>query len=373
MLLLILFLESIMENKKKVLHVLTNMQIGGISKFVLDLCYYQRLCEDVEVGVYVYSDINPQWDFLFKELGVRLYYGYGTKSSTLSHFKRIKSQYDIVHWHSFIPLLSCCTLFDKEKHIFTHHSVLGYGRKKNYVYHIKWKLFKLFINNIIDVEVYNSNYTKEFWQNWGAKAKSNILIYNGLRFKDYNDTVKVDLGGKYDFIVGTTSNFIKYKRIDLLIEAFASWSKDKGNVLLLLVGDGAEKKELMSLVDKLNISNKVFFSGHKSDIFNYQKLMDVCVFPSSTETFGLAALECLHLGKPVVVMSDGGGICEVVGFESLDTVNDISGISDRIDYYYNLNSEGRRQLVQTFVERSYLFDMKVKSIEYVKLYLSLFI
>ena len=106
----------------------------------------------------------------------------------------------------------------------------------------------------------------------------------------------------------------------------------------MLVGDGPERKFLEKLAQDLGIEEHVIFTGFRDDVRAYQSSMDVCVFPSTTETFGLVAIETLLLGKPTVVFQDGGGITEIIsGISKEDVVTDENELVQRLIYYYDNN------------------------------------
>lgn len=129
---------------------------------------------------------------------------------------------------------------------------------------------------------------------------------------------------KNKFIIGTTSRFIKWKRVEKLIEAFSLFQKGKDDVMLLLVGDGQERVQLESLVNELGISNRVIFTGFKKNVIDFQSKINVAVFASNCEPFGLVAIECMHLGIPTIVFQDGGGITELV--EKIEPENVVSDV-----------------------------------------------
>lgn len=363
----------------KILHILPNLQIGGIQRFVLDLIFYQRRLPGVSVGVFVCSHEKAQWESMFNSLGIPIYWGtIEPMDLNVRHYmpcSKIQKQYDIIHWHTFMPLLCLTSFFNNKKHVFTHHSVLGEGRIKQKTDRIKWSLFRWYINNRIDCEVYNSIYTQNFWRQKGVHAKRSVLIYNGARFaqppfnqSEFTDEEKSILNNK--FIIGSSCNLIRWKRVDILIKAFGEWSKGKKDVCLLIVGDGTAREMLEQLVYDLHIENKTLFVGHKSYVAFYQSLMDICVFPSTTETFGLAALECLHQGKPTICMSDGGGICEVIG-DKRNIVDNIDGMIRRFDDLYIQKKETGSCESKDYIAQSNLFRMEQKALDYVNLYKSL--
>lgn len=363
----------------KILHILPNLQIGGIQRFVLDLIYYQRKFPGVSVGIFVCSRENAQWESMFNSLNIPVYWGtIAPMDLNVRHYVpccKVQKQYDIIHWHTFMPLLCLTAFFNKKKHVFTHHSVLGEGRIKQKTDGIKWTLFRWYINNRIDCEVYNSVYTQHFWQQRGIHAKRSALIYNGARFaeppfnrSEFTDDEKNILSNK--FIIGSSCNLICWKRVDILINAFYEWSKWKNDVCLLIVGDGPARVTLEELVYNLHINDKVLFVGHKSFVAFYQSMMDVCVFPSTTETFGLAALECLHQGKPTICMSDGGGICEVIG-DKRDIVDSIDNMVVRFNDLYNQKKRTGSCASASYITQSNYFKMEHKAVEYIDLYKSL--
>src|SRR5690606_19063250 len=124
------------------------------------------------------------------------------------------------------------------------------------------------------------------------------------------------------------------KRVDRLIEGFARF-QDGREAMLLIVGDGVERAALEARVDDLEIRAKTLFAGYQREVQAYQAAMDVCVFPSQNEPFGLVAVETLALGKPTVVFADGGGICEIVaGLDPSDVVENSDALAKRLAYYY---------------------------------------
>lgn len=361
-------------DRVRILHIVPNLRIGGIQRFVLDIAYYQKDNPNVEIGIFVCNSNKPQWKDLAENLGIKLFWdNLGSLEFNPRRYKNFidtKHSFDVIHWHFFHPALSFLTYFDDKVHLFTHHSVLGMGRISKKTDKLKWKLFKPFVNNRINCEVYNSEYTKKFWQDYGLHAPKNIVIYNGSKLNSQGIDIPQRTKNPEKFTIGTITNLIGWKRTYLLVEAFCEWAKDKDDVQLLVVGEGPERKRLENIVKENHAENKAIFTGHQNDVKPYRNKMDLCVFPSTTETFGLAALESLYDGIPVIAMADGGGICEVVG-DSRNIVNNQLEMIKRFDFYYNLNPEDyTKESVQAF-QRSLLFDMKDKAQDYIKLYLNI--
>ena len=129
------------------------------------------------------------------------------------------------------------------------------------------------------------------------------------------------------------SNFRPVKRVDAVVEIFAKVVAERP-ARLLLIGDGPDRPRVEALLERRGLSHLTEMAG-KLDHFE-DRLRDCAVFllPSSTESFGLAALEALASGVPVVA-SAVGGLPEVItdgqnGF--LRATHDINGMAERVRF-----------------------------------------
>ncbi len=105
------------------------------------------------------------------------------------------------------------------------------------------------------------------------------------------------------------SNFRKVKRVEDVIQIFSIVRKQMPSKLIL-AGDGPERNNLERLARELNIWEDVIFLGKVRDTAHVLEIADVFLLPSETESFGLAALEAMAVGVPVI-SSNTGGIPEV--------------------------------------------------------------
>ncbi|WP_163410375.1 N-acetyl-alpha-D-glucosaminyl L-malate synthase BshA [Flavobacterium ajazii] len=110
-------------------------------------------------------------------------------------------------------------------------------------------------------------------------------------------------------IVTHISNFRKVKRIPDIIKIFYRIQKEMP-AKLMMVGDGPEKEKAELLCQELGILDKVIFFGNSNEIDKILLLTDLFLLPSETESFGLAALEAMACGVPVI-SSNSGGLPEV--------------------------------------------------------------
>jgi N-acetyl-alpha-D-glucosaminyl L-malate synthase BshA len=110
-------------------------------------------------------------------------------------------------------------------------------------------------------------------------------------------------------IITHISNFRKVKRIPDIIKIFYNIQKEIPSKLMM-VGDGPEKEKAEILCQELGIHDKVIFFGNSHEIDKILLLTDLFLLPSETESFGLAALEAMACGVPVI-SSNSGGLPEV--------------------------------------------------------------
>jgi 1,2-diacylglycerol 3-alpha-glucosyltransferase len=100
------------------------------------------------------------------------------------------------------------------------------------------------------------------------------------------------------------------KGVPLLLDAVAGLPP---RVQLLIVGDGPERRELEAQVQRLSLGGRVVFAGQldHSHVVDALFACDLFVFPSQTETLGLAVLEAMAAGRAVVAVR-GGATAEIV-------------------------------------------------------------
>lgn len=159
-------------------------------------------------------------------------------------------------------------------------------------------------------------------------------------------------------IITHISNFRKVKRIPDVIEVFYKIQK-KLDVKLMMVGDGPEKEEAEILCEKLGISHKVIFFGNSNEVDRILSYTDLFLLPSETESFGLAALEAMAWGVPVI-SSNSGGLPEV-NFEGFSGfLSDVGDTKDMAEKAISILEDESRLLhfKKNALEVATKFDIK---------------
>lgn len=124
-----------------------------------------------------------------------------------------------------------------------------------------------------------------------------------------DDSCKQNFAQADEKIITHVSNFRKVKRIPDVIDIFYRLQKDIPAVLLML-GEGPEKERARQQALDLGIAEKVKFLGKTSEVERILCISDLFLLPSERESFGLAALEAMGAGVPVI-SSNTGGLPEV--------------------------------------------------------------
>jgi N-acetyl-alpha-D-glucosaminyl L-malate synthase BshA len=133
-----------------------------------------------------------------------------------------------------------------------------------------------------------------------------------LEKKQYDPTIPCQrsvMANENERIITHISNFRKVKRIPDIIKIFYKIQKEIP-AKLMMVGDGPEKEKAEKMCRKYGIQDKVIFFGNSNEIDRILCLTDLFLLPSETESFGLAALEAMACGVPVI-SSNSGGLPEV--------------------------------------------------------------
>ena len=154
------------------------------------------------------------------------------------------------------------------------------------------------------------------------------VIPNFINLEEYHTDTNYQLRRRYalddEFVITHISNFRKVKRVEDVVMAFKKIS-DVLPSKLVLVGDGPERQRVEELCRTLCTCDRVILLGKMQATHLPLSMSDLFLLPSETESFGLAALEAMAAGVPVI-SSNTGGLPEVneAGFSGyLANVGDV--------------------------------------------------
>lgn len=153
---------------------------------------------------------------------------------------------------------------------------------------------------------------------FGGDERKYHTIHNGIdvgRFAAFPPVPREELGLRRDAsVIGTVCRLEEPKKgLSVLLRAMAELTGPSfnRNCQLLIVGEGPALPRLKALSAELGLAAHVVFAGMRRDIARVLPVLDVFVLPSLYEGFGIAIVEAMAAGRPVVA-TDVGGIPEIV-------------------------------------------------------------
>ena len=171
-----------------------------------------------------------------------------------------------------------------------------------------------------------------------------------------------------EYIISHVSNFRKVKRIGDVVRVFEKIRK-KVPTKLILAGDGPERYKIEQLCSELNVCGDVEMVGNVQTAAEIYCISDLFILPSQTESFGLAALEALASGVPVI-SSNSGGLPEVnlEGFSGF--LSDVGNVDEMAENALKILSdeETLARFKKQAHEHSLKFTLKEILPKYEKIY-----
>jgi glycosyltransferase involved in cell wall biosynthesis len=304
--------------KLKICHIVNSLGIGGVERFVIDLC--NRLDPDLfEVHIVSLSDETTSVSHFGLDEGVKLWicnYEFSTRYTLLELYnhafnkaysrkrsfqlmKIIKEiSPDVIHAHVLPRELTLIKLLGKEVNcplLFTDHLVRFADNMKLHskiLLSIGYRQLYKGVNSVaVSKPVFN--YNKKF--HIYDPAFLNINIDNGITIP--NTLTRAKISDKVKILYIARISHVK-GHADL-IEAWAN-IPDRKNLLLQIVGPDEMNGMIQELFKKLIHDNSVEFLGSRNNIPEYLESAHIAVFPSHREGLPLALLEKMSYSLPVI-------------------------------------------------------------------------
>jgi|CXWL01.1.fsa_nt_gi glycosyltransferase involved in cell wall biosynthesis len=170
-----------------------------------------------------------------------------------------------------------------------------------------------------------------------------------------------------DAVVAVTSGrLVEQKGHDILLRAFVQIAGTHPGLLLLWLGDGPQRSELEQEIIRFNLSSRVILAGMRDHVPEILSACDFMIHPSRVEPYGIAILEGMRAGLPIIA-TQVGGIPEVTGssaFALFPPDNDLalahamgtlaSDMSLRADY----GARSRKRYLDTLTYERMISDLE---------------
>ena len=285
-------LGKALADKGHQVHFITYQQPVRLNEFNANIFYHE-----VRVPTYPLFDYPP----------------YETALASTMVDVIMNNQLQLLHVHYAIPHASAAYMAKKILEgegrkipvITTLHGtdITLVGRDKTYAPVVTFS-----INQSDAITAVSSNLRDETYKNFPIR-KNIEVIRNFVDVKRFRkkpiDAFRKVIAPENERIVTHASNFRRLKRVDDVVKIFAEINKALPSKLLL-VGDGPERPMAESLCRDLDICDDVRFVGRQEQIEEILAISDLFLLPSDYESFGLAALEAMAAGVPVISTNAGG-------------------------------------------------------------------
>lgn len=161
-----------------------------------------------------------------------------------------------------------------------------------------------------------------------------------------------------DFVILSVGELSDRKNHSTIIKAIAELNDPE--IKYLIVGAGSKEEELKNLICDLKLDNNVFLLGFRQDIPELCHCADIYAFPSKREGLGLAAIEGMASGLPLLSSNVHGindySINNVTGYKN--NPKDFKGFSNNLFKLYN-DKKKRRQIGLYNIEISKKYDISI--------------
>lgn len=307
----------------KILHIITNLGNGGAEALIKDyainfdkkhnfqILVLDRLSEKTSNEIQLQNN-NITIDYVSDHFVKKLnnYLNVFRYSKFIGKYLS-KNKFDIIHVHldTILHLYLCKKYLSNEKIFYTVHNdpYLTINTKKRKI--IKWSIIQLIRQkNLQLIALHNcmKNQLNEMF-----KISNTLVVNNGIDLKRFNknlydtSTLRTKLGfSDKDFIIGHVGRFVEQKNHIFLISVFRETLRINPNSKLLLIGNGPLKKQVENLIIQYNIEDKVTILSNRTDIPELMSIMNVFVFPSNYEGFGIVLIEAQSLKIKCIVSNN---------------------------------------------------------------------
>lgn len=300
--------------KINILQIGSTYKQGGIESFILN--YSENLNKDFFSIDFINTFPEAKKENFYKKMQE-----YGKVYNTvnyrkhpikfISEFKKIcaNKKYDIVHYNMsssvyLVPLIAAKLAGIKVIISHAHNNKSDKGFLKGFFHFLMKRFIPLFSNAFFAC---SESAGKWFYSKKIINSNNFYIIKNGIETKKFifdkniRKRIRRELGIEDDTIViGHVGNFKPVKNHKFVIDIYNEINKMADNTKLVLVGQGILLEEIKQKVKKLNLENKVIFTGEKNNVHDYMQAFDVLLFPSIYEALGIVLIEAQASGLPCI-------------------------------------------------------------------------
>ncbi len=265
------------------------------------------------------------------------HYPYTLALASKQHEVALQERLDILHVHYAIPHATTAWLAREMlldelrlKVITTLHGtdITLVGQESSF-----YAITKFSIERSDEVTAVSSYLRDETYRAFGCVSCDLRVIPNFVNLEEYHPGTSDGRDGfapEGHKLITHVSNFREVKRVKDVIRVFSRIRRAMP-ATLLMIGDGPDRLDAQQEARELGVADDVRFLGRLDSVADLLRATDLFLLPSQTESFGLAALEAMACGAPVVA-TRAGGLPEVID----------DGVSGILEPVGSVEAMGRR-------------------------------
>jgi glycosyltransferase involved in cell wall biosynthesis len=194
------------------------------------------------------------------------------------------------------------------KVVVTEHSILTeYINSIKSFKHFVIKQMITFLYNRSDCIICVSNSVKnDLINSWNINSETVIRIYNPINTDNIDFLLKERVEKEISLICANKKVIISIGRLEvqknhiLLLKSISLLKEEYENFVLIIIGDGNQKNNLLEYIKINNLEKYIKLIGYNTNPYKYLKLADLFVLPSFFEGFGIVLVEAMYLNKKIV-------------------------------------------------------------------------
>ncbi|GAA3597627.1 glycosyltransferase [Kineosporia mesophila] len=297
-----------MTDRLRVVHIITTLTTGGAER-QLELLLSRTTSQAAVIALYRGGPVAESIRAGGHSVQVLGMHGWRRPLAWLRLARQLRRyRPDVVHVHLLAAQLwgiPAARLARVPVIVSTEHSLMDdtvEGRPRSGSLRRLYRILERLTHHTIAV----STRTAQRLADWQVAPQRVTVVDNGIDFAAlaYSETDRQAVREEFSIpgsaiVIGAVGRLDPVKRMDEVIRAAAPRLRAGGHALLI-AGTGDEQAGLQRLAEGLSVTDSVYWAGARADVPRLLSAMDVMVSASRDETFGMAVIEALGNGLPVV-------------------------------------------------------------------------
>lgn len=362
-------MAKVSSNKTKILVIMPSMnKAGGIERFYMN--YYKRMSSNFSFDFITHENDSIEYKKLIKSKGDNLYIFPKLGLKNIFNFNRnVKAffnnhnDYDIVHCH----MANAAWFYFKEakkngiKNLILHSHLTKYADVLSHSFRNFFlvKLGKFYCTHSMACGIESGKFlfgNKEF-----------VVVNNAIDLKqfDYNKDYRNEIRTKYNLnsnniVIGHVGRMAPVKNQKFLIKLLADLIEINKNYRLMIIGNGALKKDLLNYAKELKVDKYLILVDATDKVYKYYQAFDLFALPSFSEGLPVVGIEAQVSGLPCL-LSDN--ITKEVGITKQAIYLPISDTNIWLNKIVDLKNYQRKSNLKILSKSIYNLDNEVSKLE----------